>query len=242
MPDRIFGGDMSVTTALPAEKRRVQSRFQLCWRLFVWLSAAAFLPCTFEARAEAVNPDCPEFHDFSAQINYLDPDPAKQRQIRGFEFNHLNADVENLRKGQSASIGADLVFILRIVPNHHRAMDVLMRLALRDRTPRPQGVPDFPVECWLARAVAFSPTDGRARLIYGVYLARIGKRALALSELLEAEKLTPGDVNVSYNLGLLYFEEKDYSRSLEYAHRAYSMGFPLPGLRQKLVKAGHWKD
>jgi tetratricopeptide (TPR) repeat protein len=190
----------------------------------------------------AASSDCPPSYEFGSQIDYFDPDPANQQRIRGVETNHLNADVEALRQGQSASIGADLIFILRLVPNHHRALDALMRLAIRDRTARPAGVPNFPVECWLHRGVVFSPKDGRARLIYGVYLARLGRRATAISELIEAEKLMPGDINVSYNLGLLYFDEKNYARSLEYARRAYAGGYPLPGLKNKLSGAGKWHE
>ena len=60
--------------------------------------------------------------------------------------------------------------------------------------------------------------------------------------MLKADKLMPGDANVAYNLGLIYVDLKDYENAREYAKRAYDGGFPLPGLRQKLVQAGQWRE
>jgi hypothetical protein len=35
---------------------------------------------------------------------------------------------------------------------------------------------------------------------------------------------------------------KQFDKSLESAHRAYALGFPLPGLREKLKRAGKWQE
>jgi tetratricopeptide (TPR) repeat protein len=58
----------------------------------------------------------------------------------------------------------------------------------------------------------------------------------------EANGLLGDDLNVHYNLGLAYFELKDYDQALEHAKRAYALGHPLPGLRDKLKRAGKWES
>lgn len=186
--------------------------------------------------------DCPVSYPFTDNnVDYLSP--SAQARIRGIESNHLNAGVENLERGQStANVGGDLRFILSIIPNHHRAMNALMRLALRDKTETPAESGPLTVKCWLHRATVFSPDDGQSYLVHGVYLARLGQKLAALEQLQRAFKLMPDDANVNYNLGLVYFDDKKYESALEHAKRAYAAGFPLPGLRQKLIQAGQWRE
>jgi len=184
--------------------------------------------------------DCPPTYEFVDTVDYLDP--GAQSRIRGIERNHLNSDVESLTRGQSSGVGGDLRFILNTIPNHHRAMYAMMRLALRDKTDRPAETQPYTVLCWLQRATVYSPEDGQSYLVFGVYLARLGQKQAALEQMLQADKLIPGDANVAYNLGLIYVDLKDYENAREYAKRAYDGGFPLPGLRQKLVQAGQWRD
>lgn len=204
--------------------------------LLIFVSSGAIAASSLEP--------CPATYRFADDvIDYLDPNERVQARIRGIESNHLNADVENLVRGQSTSAaGGDLRFILNTVPNHHRAMQALMRLALRDRTDSPPQTQPYTVLCWLERATVFSPKDGRSFLILGIYHARLGRYREALNALQEADRLQPNDINVDYNLGLVHFELKDYERALERAKRAYAAGYPLPGLRQKLTQAGQWRE
>lgn len=208
------------------------------------ISPVLFGLATFVFTAGASAQNCPATYDFSGRtFDFYTPDEAQQQHIRLVERNHMNEGVRSLRQGQTSSaVSADLRFVIGIVPNHPEALALLMRMALRDRTDRlPQTAP-YTVECWLHRATVFRPGDGEAALIYGVYLARRGRVAAAISELERAEKLKPGDANVDYNLGLMHFEQKDYARAREYAKRAYGAGFPLRGLREKLQKAGQWSE
>jgi tetratricopeptide (TPR) repeat protein len=180
---------------------------------------------------------CEEQYEFADVMDYLDP--QFRTRISGIERNHLNADVEQLIKGQSTSNpGGDLRFILGYVPNHHRALSALMRLSLRDRTEMPAESGPLTVRCWLHRATVFSPSDGTSFMLYGIYLARNRLDAEAAKQLETAARLMPNNVDVSYNLGLVYLELKDYDNAVEQAKRAYAEGYPLPGLRQKLAAAG----
>jgi tetratricopeptide (TPR) repeat protein len=180
---------------------------------------------------------CPQKYEFGDVMDYLDP--KFQERIRGIEHNHLNSDVENLVRGQSGSnAGGDLRFIVNSIPNHHRSLAALMRLAIRDGSDSPAGTEPYTVRCWMHRATVFSPQDGTVFLMYGVYLARNGLRREAIAELEQAAKLQPDNSEVNYNLGLIHFDLKNYQTSQMYAQRAYSSGFPLPGLRRKLQAAG----
>lgn len=164
------------------------------------------------------------------------------QKLKTVELNHLNDNVRTLTKGQSVTHpGGDLMFILGIFPNHVPALELLVRLAVRENTVKPKGV-GTPVPCTLQRAVAFRPDDPQPRMLYGIYLARIGENNEAIKQLEVAEKAAPDDANVLYNLGLLYFEKQNYDKALGYAQRAYARGFPLPGLKNMLSSAGKWRE
>ncbi len=184
---------------------------------------------------------CPSSYPFKDEVDYHAPE--QQVRIRGIEGNHLNPDVENLIKGQStSSVSGDLRFILGYIPNHHRALTALMRLALRDRTDTPPEIGAYTVRCWMHRATVFNPKDGKAAMLYGIYLAGNGMNTEAIEALETAKELLPDNSEINYNLGLLYFNIKDYKTSLQYANRAYALGFPLPGLRKKLAGVGFKVD
>ena len=56
-------------------------------------------------------------------------------------------------------------------------------------------------------------------------------------------KAVKGNGIAQYNLGLAYFDLKDYARANDYASKAYRNGFPpnIVGLREKLKKVGKWE-
>jgi len=117
----------------------------------------------------------------------------------------------------------------------------MMRLGDKEKTERPRGA-RFTVACYFARGVRFAPDDGAVRVLYGIYLSRNGKKSEAVEQLQAAQELVGDDPNLHYNLGLAYFDLKDYDKALLHAQKAYELGFPLPGLRDKLKKAGKWRD
>ena len=154
---------------------------------------------------------------------------------------HFTNNVQSLRRGNSSSIGADLGYTLRTMPNHHRALMTLMNLSFKEKTNKPNGS-GYSVECYFDRAITFRPDDGMVRMIYGIYLAKLGKQTEAIKQLNTARESLEDDGNIFYNLGLAYFELKDYDQALSFAHKAYRLGFPLPGLRKKLAEKGKWRD
>lgn len=220
------------------------------WREILLLTVLVLGAGAVAERASAAI-ECPSIdlaelqsrRDYRSALVGLDRSATSDWQrLKTVELNHLNENVRTLTKGQSvAHPGGDLMFILGIFPNHTPALELLVRLAVREDTVKPKGV-GTPVPCTLQRAVAFRPDDAQARMIYGIYLARIGENEDAIKQLETAEKAASTDANILYNLGLLYFEKKNYDKALAYAQRAYERGFPLPGLKNKLSSVGKWRE
>ncbi|PKO55841.1 MAG: hypothetical protein CVU28_05040 [Betaproteobacteria bacterium HGW-Betaproteobacteria-21] len=80
------------------------------------------------------------------------------------------------------------------------------------------------------------------KVIYGNYLIKSGKAEKAIAQFQAAIGDAGEDANVYYNLGLAYIELKKYDLALENAHMAYRLGFPLPGLKNRLQRAGAWRE
>ena len=100
----------------------------------------------------------------------------------------------------------------------------------------------FSTECWFDRAISFRSTDPTVRIVVATELIRRGQKGAAREHLVVAEQNAGESATMFYNLGLLYFELGEYERSMAFAKQAYELGLELPGLRQKLTKAGKWKQ
>lgn len=149
---------------------------------------------------------------------------------------HFTEQVQNGLGGVTGPIGGDLDYTLRAIPNHPRALATIGAVSIRTKTAQLQGA-RYPTECYFERAVRFAPDDPVARAAYGNYLAATGKTSNALSMLKAAVEMAPENATINYNLGLVYMKLKDYDNAKIYADKAYSLGFPLPGLRNQLAEA-----
>ncbi|MBT0960577.1 tetratricopeptide repeat protein [Denitromonas iodatirespirans] len=163
-----------------------------------------------------------------------------KRQAAAVESAHFTPEIESLLHGKSGSLGGELDYTLRALPNHHRALMSMVRLGFRDKTERPHGA-RYKVECWLIRGEVFRDDDPMVKMIYGVYLLRKGRTQDAVEKLEAADKLGEDNANLHYNLGLAYVKIGRYDDALRHAHKAYAQGFPLPGLREQLQRAGKWR-
>lgn len=133
----------------------------------------------------------------------------------------------------------DLDYTLRAWPNHHKALYSIVQQRI-DGWGKRAPPKRTPAECYLERAIQFSPNDGNARMLYAILLHRTNHEDLALEQYRSALKSEPTNVQIKYNLSLLLVELKEYREANEYAQELYSRGFPLPGLKNKLTKAGKW--
>lgn len=162
-------------------------------------------------------------------------------KLRIVEQYHLTPEVINLVAGATGTIGGDLDYTLRAFPNHHVALMAMAKLGEKQKTARPAGA-KYGVECYFQRAVSFRGDDEIVRILYASYLSKAGKKSEALSQLNEADQLGTDSANANYNMGLIFFDLKEYDKALSHAQEAYRLGFPLPGLRDKLKRAGKWKE
>jgi tetratricopeptide (TPR) repeat protein len=173
--------------------------------------------------------------DYSNPVHYRERLPIVERA-------HFNRDVESLRRGQTSHLpGEDLDYTLRAFPNHHRALYSMLQYHRRHpQAAKPPGT-RYRAICWFQRAVVFAPHDPVAHMLYGLFLSQSGDGEGARRQFELSVALEPDSAEAHYNYGLVLVDLGDYDKALEHAHRAYALGFPLPGLRNKLTRAGHWK-
>lgn len=196
--------------------------------------AALALAC-----AAAQADECPAYIKHDPGGDYTNADDRQGLTV--VENFHFTPNVERLVRGASGALGADISYTLEHFPNHHRALSAIVRLALRDKNRQPHGA-RYTVECFFDRALRYRPDDARVRSLYGGYLLALGQADAALEQLQQASGLEPDNPTAHYNLGLLYFKKKNYEQARASARKAYDMGFPLPGLKNKLSAAGEWRD
>ncbi|WGG52979.1 tetratricopeptide repeat protein [Rugamonas sp. DEMB1] len=202
---------------------------------------AAILLCLAAADAAGAPParDCGQLIRREPGGDYTDP--TDRQGLPLVEQFHFTADVERLVRGASDTIGADLGYTLEHYPNHHRALAAMARLALRGKNSRPLGA-RYTVECYFDRALRLKPDDAKVHALFGGYLLALGQEPAALEQLREAARIEPENATAQYNLGLLHLKQKDYAAARASAERAYALGFPLLGLKNKLSALGHWRE
>jgi tetratricopeptide (TPR) repeat protein len=176
---------------------------------------------------------CGELQNHYGPFDYRERASGKMEIV---ENAHFTAEVENGIKGTTGLIGGDIDYTLRAIPNHHRALATIGNISVRDKTVKVSGA-RYPTECYFERAIRFAPDDAVVRAAYGNYLSAVGKREMALTMFKYAVDLAPENPTFNYNLGLLYMKSNNYEKAAEYADKAYSLGFPLPGLRNQLAAA-----
>ena len=135
----------------------------------------------------------------------------------------------------------DLDYTIRAWPNHHKALYASVRYRIdswKKRVPAKK----TPAECYLQRAINFSPKDGTTQMLYAILLHRTKHKSMALEQYRSALKVEPNNAQVKYNLGLLLVELGKFDEANKHAQEVYGRGYPLPGLKNKLIKAGRWKN
>ena len=163
-------------------------------------------------------------------------------RLRIVEGAHFTPEVEAVIRGHtSAYVGDDLSFTLRTSPNHHRALLAAVRLGERTKSPQPPHL-EFSIECYFDRAIRFQPDDTVVRSLYAQYLGKSGRAAEAAKQLQTATALAKDNPLTHYNIGLVYFELKDYDHALAQAHKAAELGYVRPELPDRLKQVGKWQE
>ncbi len=162
-------------------------------------------------------------------------DPADKGKIDIVVKHHFTPEVAALIRGSTAELPGDIHYTLRHIPNHYGALDSMARFQLQK-----PGESDryLTVDCYFERAFAFRPKDARLYMLFGTYLHRAKRYDQALAMYTRAEELGLDTPELYYNRGLLEFQRDNLDQAATYAAKAYAGGYPLPALRDKLVKAG----
>jgi len=157
---------------------------------------------------------------------------------------HFNDRVRTLKGGAKKGHGlwSDIDYTLRGIPNHHHALNSMMRYQFVERNKggllRTNSPPTI---CYLKRAINFSPRDYVPLMLLGMFYDKRALSDQALTAYKNAEAIQPNKAELLYNMGLLHLKMGNNEEALSYAKKAYSLGYPLPGLKKKLSRMGVWK-
>lgn len=155
---------------------------------------------------------------------------------------HFTPAVEALVRGSTSTLpGSDLSYTLGVFPNHHRALLAMVRYGQKMKSPQPPGA-RYSVDCYFDRALRFRPDDSIVRMIYANYLSKSARTPEAIQQLEQATADAKNNAFSHYNIGLIYFDLKQYDRALVQAHKALSLGFPQTALRDQLQSVGKWTE
>lgn len=170
--------------------------------------------------------------------------PEHKDKIPVVEEHHLTFNVENHIKGQEGSIPSDLDYVLRAIPNHHRGLLSMIRYELKlhnKLTQEPIPLLTRP-ECYLQRAINFSPNDASSYALYGYYLYKLGNLEKAVKYYERALVIQPNNSKIAYSFSLLLIDLKRYNEAMKQAKIAYKNKQAPQKLKQKLVKLGVWTE
>jgi tetratricopeptide (TPR) repeat protein len=154
---------------------------------------------------------------------------------------HFTPAVEALLRGSSGYLGGDLSYTLNAFPNHHRALASIMRWGATTRNPQPPHL-QFSIDCYFDRATRFRPRDTVVRSLYAMHLAQNNRKADAMKQLQYAREVASESAISLHNIGLVYFELKEYEPAREAARAAVALGFPSVPLVTRLKSVGQWDD
>lgn len=198
----------------------------------------AFAP---EARsAESAFARCPPKQRLTGQISDFrmrNSNPDMEWSYRDNWANHTGPALENLSKGHyTRDVMADLNFTLTWWPNHVHALNALIQYDAGGG----KAYEFMPTECYFVDARRLFPDDASVVLGQGKFYWQKERLQDAKESYETALELSGASAEAHYNLGLVYFELKDYAQARQHAESAYALGHPLPGLRNKLKSVGRW--
>lgn len=187
--------------------------------------------------------DCGSLEHINGPFDYRNP--ADPERLNVVEFHHFTPEVERLlghnKCGNNrCKLGGDLNYTLMAFPNHHRALMSMSRYHLEGLHNTERAM-KYSADCYFDRAIRWVPDDATVRMIFGNHLYKSGDLAKSLEQFEIAAELAPDSAEAQYNVGLMYAKQGNYAAARKHAHRAYELGYPLSGLRKKLMRAGQWE-
>ena len=154
--------------------------------------------------------------------------------LRNVEKFHLPQGLEKMNKKKYDRALEDFDFVLRYYPNHPKGLLFMSEVSRRMKKPEI-------AEKYFQKAFTMYPGYANTHSIYGIFLQKTDRIEKAIEQYKVSLKLKPNASETHYNLGLALHKTGIQDEALVHAKRAYELGYPLPGLRNKLIKAGIWK-
>lgn len=179
--------------------------------------------------------ECGELFNSTGPYDFRDPSKANVWNINDTWRNHYDPAVARMKEGEySSRVMHDIDFLLRVFPNHYPALALAMEYEFRGGK-----LTHRSTECYFDRARRFVPKDVKVVVMEASYFRKKGAKQKALGSFEDALEMEPTSIDVNYNAGLFFAETGEYERAATCARVAYRGGYPLPGLRNKLEKAGY---
>lgn len=155
---------------------------------------------------------------------------VRAERVRGRNAAQWN---ENLNLAQGESNYA----VQRIPPTNpvHWKMLTIQARVLYERGNKAQGIDA------LKHIVRQQPDLADSYAVLGNYLYKDGKLDEARDVLQTGLSKVPKPTSeMHYFLGMILFKQGSFEGAREQAQQAYALGYPLPGLRNRLKATGHW--
>lgn len=208
---------------------------------FLLISFVAKQPTLAQINSNPVLEDCGNLQNAYGPFDYTNPSHRRDKLPIVEQF-HFTDEVFRLERGvgPGGTLIGDIGYTLRAFPNHHRALDAMARLHRASNVEKfPQST--YSLACFFDRGRRMAPDDPVVPMLQGIHYFKTGRFHEAESKLELAVNLDPNSPEIHYNLGLLYLRIKDYQNARMHALRAYELGYPLPGLRRKLIELNQWE-
>jgi tetratricopeptide (TPR) repeat protein len=193
---------------------------------------------TTAAFAQSQDVTCGSLENSYGPFDYRTDRGSKLHIVEAY---HFTPEVEALIKADTGYIGADLDYTLRAYPNHHRALVSAMRFGEKTKSPMPPNM-KYSVECYFERALRFRPDDTVARMLYATFLQKNRRIEESNVQLERASNDAKENGFTHYNIGLIYFDGKNFDKALTEAQRAITLGFPRQELKDRLIAIGKWRE
>lgn len=198
------------------------------------------------ANADDYDPDCLplRIEGKHGPFDYRHATKSEKKLVEGVHFDeHYQAYKIGKKKFKKKHDGiietpaAGFGYTLWAFPNHYMALAAVEDLGAKQKSEKLDGLP-LRVHCYFQRAVKFVPNDGIVRALYAYYLARRNEPMKAENQITEAINLQPDNMNIRVYVATAYMEMGKPEKAIEHAKAAYASGYPFPGLKQRIEKAG----
>jgi len=151
------------------------------------------------------------------------------------ERHHLGIGEDELKAKHYIAARSDFQFILNYYPNHPRVLLLMAELCETWKSPK------CDLDEVFNRAIARNPNIPATFVIIGIHQERTKRIPAAIESFKRALAIDPNSVNANYNIALAYLDSGQFELANEHAQKAYALGAPPPGLRDRLKSAGHWQ-